>query len=331
MPIPATRDQVGQDRPQPVPVPPLPMVWGHTYVSITGGGGEGEEIPLTSFTDRRWPGILLQAGATGLDTPPFELHADSSPNLDGSIYRSARAAAREVMLPVYLYGIDRRSLKELKRKLISALNPKRGYCVLKFIEADSQVRKLYCYYKGGMEGNESADNAGFRWVKYGIQLTAFDPWFYSDDLRVAEWQFNQGEGFLRTDKGLFPLRLNRGALADQEIPVINPGEVEAWPVWEIRGPVRSFTFTSPSGASFGITTPGGGTDVVPEGRVLTVNTRPGHKTISDETGRNYWPLLDSNPQLWPVEAGKSTVGVRFVAGNGPSSLKLTLRPRYESY
>lgn len=307
------------------------MAWGHTYVSITGSDGEGEEIPLTSFTDRRWPGILLQAGASGLDTPPFELHADSSPNLPGSMFRSARVAAREVMLPVYLYGVDRRSLKELKRKLISALNPTRGYCVLKFVEADSQVRKLYCYYKAGMEGNEAADNAGFRWIKYGIQLTAFDPYFYADDLLVAEWDLSKGKGLLRKDAGLFPIRLSRGVLAEQAIPVINPGEVEAWPVWEIRGPVRSFNFTSPEGASFGISVPAGETDVVPAGRVLTVDTRPGRKTLVDDQGKNYWPLLDASPSLWPIQPGKSSVGVRLTAGNGPASLRLTLRPRFESY
>ncbi|MEU1675172.1 hypothetical protein ABZ752_24580 [Streptomyces roseifaciens] len=92
-------------------------------------------------------------------------------------------AAREVMLPVYLYGIDRRSLKELKHKLISALNPKRGHCVLKFVEADSQVRTLHRYYKTGMEGNEAQDNAGFRRIKYGIRLTAFDPYLWGSAAR----------------------------------------------------------------------------------------------------------------------------------------------------
>ncbi|MFD0384449.1 phage tail family protein [Streptomyces stramineus] len=166
------------------------------------------------------------------------------------------------MLPVYLYGIDRRSLKETKRKLISALSPRRGHCVLKFVEADSQVRKLHCYYKAGMEGNEGADNAGFRWIKYGIQLTAFDPYFYAEDLRVAEWEFNRGEGMLKKGKAVFPLRLSRGLLADPDVPVVNPGDVESWPIWEIRGPVRDFRFTSPDGRAFGITAPADGKDAV---------------------------------------------------------------------
>ncbi|MCD9140867.1 phage tail family protein [Streptomyces albireticuli] len=141
-----------------------------------------------------------------------------------------------------------------------------------------------------------------------------------------------GEGLLKKDKALFPLRLSRGALADRAVPVINPGEIEAWPVWEIRAPVRGFQFSSPDGQAFGITAPADGSDAVAAGRVLTVDTRPGRKTLTDNTGRNYWPLLDKSPSLWPVEEGKTTVGIRITAGsNGPASLKLTLRPRYETY
>ncbi|MGK5496395.1 phage tail domain-containing protein [Streptomyces sp. URMC 125] len=307
------------------------MDWGHTYVSITGSNGEGEEIPLTGFSSREWPTIFIQPGATGLDAPPVVLHADESPNLDGSMFRSSRTTAREVMLPVYLYGIDRRTLRDLKRKLIRALDPRNGYCVLKFIESDSQPRYLYCYYKGGMEGNEGEDQAGFRWVRYGIQLSAFDPWFYSDEIQVAQWAFGGGTAFLRPTEPLYPLKLTKGTMSETAIPLVNPGDVEAWPIWQITGPVKSFTFTSPKGESFGISARPDGSDVVPDGRVLTVDTRPGHKTLKDDTGTNYWPMLAPNPSLWSIPAGRSTAGVHVAASASTASLRLSLRPRYETY
>lgn len=327
MPIPATRDQVAGPQPTPAPIPPTPMRWGHTYVSITGAGGEGEEIPLTTFQDTRWPAVFLQPGATGLDAPPYELHADESPNLDGSSFRSTRAAAREIMLPLFLYGIDRRTVRDLKRQLVSALSPKRGHCVLKVMESDSQPRYLYCYYKGGMEGNEAEDQAGFMWVKYGIQLTAFDPWYYSDDLQVAEWRFGVEDApFNPPETPFLPLKLTRGGLADDSIPVVNPGEVEAWPRWDLAGPIESFTFTGPDGASFGI----GSGSAVPAGRTLTIDTRPGYKTLRDDLGRNYWADLDANPRLWPVAPGRTRVTVAVTA-SAAASLRLTIRPRYETY
>ncbi|MFJ4093439.1 phage tail domain-containing protein [Kitasatospora sp. NPDC089913] len=332
MPIPAITPSVKDQQPAPLPLPPQPVAWGHTHVTITGSNGEGEEIPLTSFANREWPAILIQAGATGLDMPPVELHADDSPNLDGSIYRGSRVAARQIMIPVYLHAVDRRTLKDLKRRLISALNPKNGFCVLKFTEGDSLTRTLYAYYKDGMQGDEGTDNAGFRFMKYGLQLTAFDPWFYGPDMQVAEWQFGGGKPFLKTGTALFPLKLTKGVLSSNNIPVVNPGDVEAWPIWELTGPVRGFKMTGPNGASVGIAAgPLGSPDAVPAGRTLTIDTRPGVKTLKDDQGSNYWTRVDASPALWPVPAGKSAVSVDLVAGGSAATLKLTFRPRYESY
>ncbi|MGW9170158.1 phage tail domain-containing protein [Streptomyces decoyicus] len=330
MPIPATRDQVQQDRPDPVPIPPLPMRWGHTYVSITGSNGEGEEIPLTAFNSVKWPAIFIQPGATGLDKAPIELHSDDSPNLDGGIFRSTRAVQREVMIPVYIYGIDRRTLKELKRQLIQQINPRNGYCVIKFVEADSQPRYLYAYYKDGLQGSESEDQAGFKWIKYGLQFTAFDPYYYSDEIRVAEWTFGtEAKPFNPPSTPLLPVKLNRGGLANDSIPVVNPGDVEAWPRWELAGPIESFEITSPSGDSFGIQS--GTSYAVDAGRTLTIDTRPGYKTLKDDQGRNYWQDLRPSPVLWPIKEGRSTVSVSIVAGAGQAALRLILHPRYETY
>ncbi|MFJ2187830.1 phage tail domain-containing protein [Kitasatospora sp. NPDC087861] len=301
-------------------------------MTITGAGGQGEEISLTSFASQEWPAILIQAGATGLDMPPVELYADDSPNLDGSIYRGSRVAARQIMIPVYLHGVDRRSLRDLKRRLIRAINPKNGPCLIKVTEADSQTRTLMAHYKDGMQGDEGVDNAGFRWSKYGLQFTAYDPWWYGPDLQVAEWSFGGGTAFLKTGKGFMPLSLNKGVLSNSAIPVVNPGDVEAWPVWQLKGPVRGFRLTGADGGSFGISAGSvGAPDAVPAGRTLTIDTRPGYKTLRDDQGTNYWSGLDGSPALWPVPAGESAVSVDLAAGGPTASLRLSFRPRYESY
>jgi hypothetical protein len=332
MPIPVPSRTVVVPELARIPHPPFRVPWGKTSVSVLGSNGEGEEIPLTGFSTPDWPGIILQPGATGLDMPPYALFSDDSPNLDGSIYRNARAAAREVMLPVYLNGPDRRNVNLLKRKLFQSLNPKRGYCVLKFTEGDGTTRLLKAYYKGGMEGSESTDTAGFTWVKYGLTFTAMDPWFYPEREVVTRWGFGTGSAFLSSSAAFLPLKISQGVMgAGQGIIIDNPGDVEAWPVWTLKGPIRSFSLGGPDGELVKASPPSDGSDLVAANRVLTIDTRPGYKTVMDDLGTNYWPVLDTNPEFWSVEPGETEVNVVVVAGVGKASVTLSFYPRYASY
>lgn len=315
-----------------VPVPPVPEHWERTSVSVAGMNGQGEAIPLTGFSEPAWPGIILQPGATGLDMPPYALFSDDCPNLDGSIFRNARATAREVMIPVYLYGVDRRTVNALKRKLFQALNPKRGYCVLRFAEGNHTTRVLHAYYKGGMEGSEGEDASGFTWTKYGLQFSAFDPWFYPESDESIRWDFGTGEAFLSKTREFFPLRISSGVmLPDAAVTVSNPGDIEAWPIWKLVGPIKSFALTSPFGESIVASPPAGGADLVPSGRTLTIDTRPGHKTVMDDKGTNYWSKLDAAPEFWSVDPGDTSPKISVVAGTGKASVILSFTPRYASF
>ncbi|MER6102402.1 phage tail domain-containing protein [Streptomyces sp. NPDC001832] len=327
MPIPARSIPVVI--PPPKVVYPVPERWQHTYVSIRGRNGEGEEIPLTGFRSGAWPAMVLQPGASGLDLPPFAVHMDESPNLDGSMVRGARASARPVLLPIFVYGIDRKTLRQFKAKLANALNPKFGYSVLTFIEQDGVPRRLNCYYTGGMEGSEGVGASGFTWISYGIQLTAADPWFYGDTEVAANWSFGTDQPFLADP--FLPMTLLRGTTSTGALTIYNPGDIEAWPVWEITGPLKRFELTGPDGTSFGIPVQPGEVDAVPEGRTLTVDCRPGYKTVTDDEGKIYFPLLSANPSLWSVPPGISTANADLLAGSGTSTVKMTLFPRYSTY
>ncbi|MET7984565.1 phage tail domain-containing protein [Streptomyces sp. NPDC005281] len=311
------------------PLIPIPENWQHTYVSIRGYNGEGEEIPLTGLTNGAWPAIVLQPGASGLDMPPYELHTDDSPNLDGTMYRGARAAARQILLPLFVYGVDRKTFLSFKRKLANALNPKNGYAVLTFVEQDGVARRLQCYYVSGMEGSEAVGTSGFSWMAYGIQLMAMDPWFYGDVNTEANWSFGQSYPLLGNP--FLPLKLNSGTPATGTLIVDNPGDIEAWPVWTITGPLKSFNFTGPDGSAWGIPTQPGGADCLAVGRTLTVDSRPGWKTVTDDQGTNYFPLLSANPVLWSIPAGTTTVQANLVSGSGTPTVKMDLLPRYATY
>lgn len=313
--------------------PPVPVAWPHTQVSIIGSNGQGEEIPLTSLSNSAWPSVIMQPGATGLDMPPFMLSSDESPNLDGGIFRAVRASSREIMIPVYLHGIDRQTVNAMKRKFFSQLNPKRGHCLIRFVEGSGRTRQLTAYYKGGMEGAEGEDQAGFTWAKYGLTFTALDPWFYQDRDQTKNWNFGVGDPFLSQTLPFFPMSIAEGIMgsSEGEMAVSNPGDIEAWPVWQLQGAIKSFSLVSPTGQTIKASAPTDGSDLVPAGRTLTIDTRPGKKTVKDNTGLNYWSKLDTNPVFWPIEPGDTTARVTIVTGAGKAAVILTFSPRYASY
>lgn len=313
---------------------PVPVSWNRTAVTVAGRNGQGEVIPLTGVPNNAgWPTIFMQPGATGLDMPPYALFSDEAPNLDGSIFRSARAAAREVMIPVYLFGVDRQSVNQLKRQLFQALNPARGYCVLTFTEGHGRSRVLNCYYKGGMEGSEDTSTAGFTWSRYGLTFTAMDPWFYSERAQTKRWDFGDGEPFLSTTATFFPTKISSGVMGGdgKGLTINNPGDIEAWPVWSLRGPIKSFSLTSPYGETVQASPPADGSDLIPSGRTLTIDTRPGKKTVRDNLGNNYWSKLGTNPQFWSIEPGETSADISVVTGAGKAAVTLSFYPRYASF
>ncbi|MEU9707991.1 phage tail family protein [Streptomyces sp. NPDC047967] len=310
---------------------PAPVKWQTTRVTLIGRSGRGEEIDLTGFAGKSWPGVFIQPGATGLDAPPFAVFSDDSPNLDGSMFRSARAAAREIMIPVYLHGVDRQTINTLKRKFFQALNPTRGYCLLRFTEGGI-TRQLTAYYKGGMEGAEGVDTAGFTWTRYGLTFTAMDPWYYATSEHVERWSFGTGEAFLHPS-GLFPLRIAEGVMGGigDLYNLTNPGDIEAWPVWTLKGPIKSFALTHEDGRTIKASALPSGLDLIPAGRSVTIDTRPGKKTVKDDKGTNFWPLLDVNPGFWQIDPGVSQASIKIVTGSGNAAVSLSFYPRFASY
>ncbi|MGW6597912.1 phage tail domain-containing protein [Streptomyces sp. NPDC055036] len=261
------------------------------------------------------------------------LSSDASPNLDGSIFRAARATAREIMIPVYLHAIDRPTINTMKRELFRSFNPKKGHCLLKFTEGDGTTRQLAAYYKGGMEGAEGTDTAGFSWTRYGLQFTAMDPWFYSDRPEILRLEFGTGDPLVGVSEPFFPMDISDGVMGGpgEFLEIVNPGDIEAWPVWALQGPIKGFELTSPYSETVRASPPVSGADLVPAGRVLTIDTRPGKKTVKNDLGVNFWGTLDTSPEFWSVEPGITSATVSVVAGSINAAVTLTFYPRYASY
>ena len=83
----------------------------------------------------------------------------------------------------------------------------------------------------------------------------------------------------------------------------NTGDVDAWPVITVRGPSEEVTVTNNTTGAFWQVT--GGIDA---GSILTVDHRPGHKTVSVD-GVNAFDRLTATSSLWPLQRGVNQVEI----------------------
>lgn len=345
MPIPAEFQELvdpAQDGGWTTP-PYQPEHWQRTQVFIESN--DGHRLHVTDRPNRHRPGYFLQSGPDGWDLPRFDLKFEESPNLDGGYFRSVRATTREMALPVYIYGSDRRGVIDLKRQLLNAMNPKNGPVRIVAREANGSTRSITAYYVSGMEGNESRETSGFTWIKYVVVVRAMEPYWTSGAPESHAWFMNPERHWFLTNKKdhlkFIPIRVSDGLISSprNEIPV--DADVETWPVWEIYGPISGkIAFTNETsgksltfGPSFGLAS---------DNDRIVIDTRPGTKTIIkqhyqggewiDDPKPNWWNRLGENPQLWPLVPGMNLVSVEGQGAVGVTTrIVCTYRKRYFSY
>ncbi|GAA3537162.1 hypothetical protein GCM10022419_016230 [Nonomuraea rosea] len=315
------------------------MLFKPTVMQIKGVDGALYTLTDESFSG---PAILLRDGAKGLDAPTFDVKADQYAAIDGGFVRSARADIREMFLPVTIVADSRHEMMALKRRFIASLNPKKGLVQLQSTEFSipahfegeptsndlvaESTRAITCYYAGGMEGGEGAEN-GIHFATYGLILRAPTPYFQNlarttqtfQTFEVVEPFIEPSATFLSTD-GLtlaLSLALSSDPIWANAVNLTNPGDVDAQPRWEIRGPLS---------ARFSIVLKDAEGEVAKELRfaeafevtqyqVLVVETTKGRQSIRlydqipanggyDPTdGKSMWWAFDVTSDMWAIEPG----------------------------
>jgi phage-related protein len=257
----------------------------------------------------------VSEGAGGRYMPPVSFVEDEVPGQDGSRLRLVKLGPREVGLPLWFRTDDEVTLRDELRSWLSRFNPAKGDGRLLDTAPDGSQRELICRYAGGMELDESAQVAGLNWQKAVVVFRAFDP-FWQDTVDTAH-------SFATTAPvnffPFFPLRLSAGAVLSGA-SIFNGGDVEAWPTWVINGPATSIVLTND--------TTGDVIDLdvsLTAGQSLTIDTRPGIKTVKKNDGTNLYPGLSLASRLWSLPPG--TVAVSIQVGGATSTSTVTLRYR----
>lgn len=296
------------------------------------GDGSDDQSPL-----------VITGPILGLGAPAPKWAVDEVFDQQGETLRNARLPARDVSIPLAVAGDDGGQVEEAFRALNRALNPLNPDGVLTLIRqatidavaggvaSPGAARRLNCRYAGGLNsaGIHPAD-MGDMWTEpFVLIFHAFDPLFEDDSLQDASWGL-AGSGSrpffpMATGSSDFGPYFGSSSVFDDQ-SIFNDGDLEAWPVWSIVGPLDTILLTNATtGTVIDLSDDGGLT--LAAGDVLVIDTRPGFKTVT-KNGTNVFSKLTDASSLWPLIIGTNDVAVSGGSATGATMVDLTYRGRY---
>lgn len=266
--------------------------------------------------------IGLQFGRSGAFMPPVEPRLEPVAGYPGARYRGTAIKERDLDLPLYLREASPEALRQKLRQVMAWFNPLRGDGTgrLRITAPDGIQREIVATYRGGLELEESEDAHGVVWQAAVLVLTAPDP-FWTDvaDLTSSYVLTASGVAFFP----IFPLRLEVANVFAGPT-VTNDGDAPAWPVWTITGPgtdpILENTTTGERLSVSGVT--------LSRGEVLTIDTRPGKKSVTLADGSNGWPKISADSVLWGLRPGANALSLQMGSATTDSSIALAYRRRY---
>lgn len=257
--------------------------------------------------------MVMRAGVAGRMMPPVGTTTLPVPSRNGSRWLGSAHLERIVTVPTVFPGTvtDRAEL----RRWAAVLDPTKGEGTLSVIQGANAGRYLRCTYEAGLEelAEERPDlNLG------ALLFRAAWPYW----LENLEHSVTVAQGSTITH--WFPfLPLVLGASdAFAVFTVTVTGDVPSWPVVTVTGPGQDVTAQNlTTGLSWTVT------GSVPDGSVLTVDTRPGFKAVTQD-GVNAFPRLAPGSSLWPLVPGPNRVQLSMALTSLASSAAFAWRNQW---
>ncbi|MFI7678568.1 phage distal tail protein [Actinophytocola sp. NPDC049390] len=267
--------------------------------------------------------------ARGRFMPKVIIQSDKVPGQAGSRPRQVRHDDHEFLLPLFWQAASDVALRTDLRDLIRKMNPANDdgtprYGKVRVVSPVGDVREITCLYTAGLELDETVDDAsGLTWQRAAVSFLAHDPyWYDASPVSSPVWTITDTPNFFP----ILPISLTASELVVAET-ITNAGDVQAWPVWTITGPGSLVKLSNLStgqtlyfpSLSLGI------------GQFLTIDTRPGVKSVLLNDGTNAYSLLEPTSALWPLRSGANQVRLEMSGVDATdSSLQVTYYQRFLS-
>jgi hypothetical protein len=265
-----------------------------------------------------------QEGREGRFSPPPLFELERVPLQPGQRFRNIVHGAVLVHVPIAVFGPTAVALRSSIRSWAHLLDPTRGDGTLRCIGPAGDTRDMVCRCSGGLNVVIEDDWADLSHkLHVPLTFTAEQPYWQDASDTVQSWQLLTS---LATFFPFFPLRLSGSEVfADANIDN-SVSDVVAWPVWTVTGPGSNLflrNLTTSMTLSLPVTLLGGET--------VTIDTRPGRKTVTKQDGTSLFGQLGSPPQLWPLLPSLNTVRIEFTGATaGVTQVQLNYKRRYLS-
>lgn len=260
--------------------------------------------------------------ASGRFMPAISHQELAVPGQPGSFVYQSLHQPHEFTLPMWFYGTSDIDLRNQIRSVMYQMSPDRGTGSVLIQAPDGVRRQIFCRVSDGLGLDESTGSSGVTTQKAAVLFRAFDPYWYD----VSPISDNWGITLVPTFFPIFPLRLTSSEVVVSQV-VANLGDVPTWPVWTITGPgsgIQLQNITTGQTISFSTLTLG-------SGQSLTIDTRPGVKTVTMQDGTNMFWDLSATSALWALAVGNNSFNLQMSAAiAGQSTVSVSHWQRYLS-
>jgi hypothetical protein len=279
-------------------------------------------------------GVTAIRGGTGIDLgptiigrygPTIRFVTEQVPLQPGQRFRSIQHGLARVAVSVIFHPGSSVSLRPLIQQWVRLLDPLRGTGALRATDPSGNLRDLVCRYSSGLEllqDDNALDLVGI--AQAILHFEAEQPYWQDVSDTVQSWQLLSS---LATFFPFFPLRLTGSEVFADATVDNTASDVEAWPVWTVTGPGSNLILRNQSSLkllSLPVTLLGGET--------VTIDTRPGIKTVAKGDGTSLFGSLSSDSSLWSLLASQiNAIRIEFSGATpGVSQVQLNFKRRYLS-
>lgn len=273
---------------------------------------KGDVITAESVVANKF---LKLAGRKGFGIAPTKLVMREGA-LEGSRHRRTKRLARTIDFPIAIFGADRTEVEARFRQFTRLIQDDES--APRLVATYPSGERLYTeiHFSGGGDpvyGSDDTRGRGF--VKLQMTFVAPSPYWTEEDSISYPFDFNVDLTADNWAEDMVEMPLISSQTSGS-VEIENPGDVPAYPVWTLRGPMDSFE-ASYNGQGFTYES------AIPAGTTIVINTLD--KTVMQvdpvlaPPADNKYGALGVAPKLFPIPPGEAVVDI--VAQNTtPSSL-----------